>query len=350
MTDTDDLLERGWGHLEDGDVESARRIGEKLLATDDGPAEGLLLLAACAREEGAPDRALGHLQQATAADPDWATPHLWIAEILSNAPDGSDRLKDALRHATAAVENAEEEEEYLDAVALKASLEIDLGKLDMARETLGTVPPVETTEVPTPIGLEFAHLFLGVGDHNEARKRFEAITDDDPTSADAWYGLGLAAEAQGDEQGKRKAWLKTLALDGKNAEGEDEDDDEAADGALSEDEVESVAEAALAELPPKARVLLENIPIIIADLPSRDDVATGLDPRLVGLFLGTPYPEVSAVGGTPQLTQILLFRNNLQRVTTDPDELRDEIRTTLLHETGHFFGMSEEDLAAVGLD
>ena len=54
------------------------------------------------------------------------------------------------------------------------------------------------------------------------------------------------------------------------------------------------------------------------------------------------------LGGTPQLTQILLFRRNLERVAQDEEELRDEIRTTLLHETGHFFGMTEKDLDDVG--
>ena len=55
------------------------------------------------------------------------------------------------------------------------------------------------------------------------------------------------------------------------------------------------------------------------------------------------------LGATPQLTQILLFRRNLERVAQDEEELREEIRTTLLHETGHFFGMSEKDLDEVGL-
>ena len=54
------------------------------------------------------------------------------------------------------------------------------------------------------------------------------------------------------------------------------------------------------------------------------------------------------LGGTPQLTQILLFRRNLERVAQDEEELREEIRTTLLHETGHFFGMTEKDLDDVG--
>jgi predicted Zn-dependent protease with MMP-like domain len=120
--------------------------------------------------------------------------------------------------------------------------------------------------------------------------------------------------------------------------------------ALEDSEIAAVAEDALAELPERARRLLANVPILILDLPARQDVAEGLDPRLLGLFQGTPLPETSTLGGGANLTQIMLFKRNLERFAEDPGELREEIRTTLLHETGHFFGMSESDLAKVGLD
>ena len=81
-----------------------------------------------------------------------------------------------------------------------------------------------------------------------------------------------------------------------------------------------------------------------------EEVASGLDPRLLGMFAGTPYSDESMMGSQPQLTQILLFRKNLERAAQSADDLAEEIRITLLHETGHFFGMSEEDLADVGLD
>ena len=144
-----------------------------------------------------------------------------------------------------------------------------------------------------------------------------------------------------DENGKREAWTRVLKLDERQPLDQP---------LLSEAEMATVAEQALSELPERARKLIQNVPILIADLPAGDDVATGLDPRLVGLFSGTPHPDASHLGGVPQLTQILLFRKNLERVAEGVEELRDEIRTTLLHETGHFFGMSEEDLEAVGLE
>ncbi len=56
------------------------------------------------------------------------------------------------------------------------------------------------------------------------------------------------------------------------------------------------------------------------------------------------------MSGPPQVTRILLFRKNLERMAIDSEDLREQIRITLLHETGHFFGMSEQDLADVGLD
>jgi predicted Zn-dependent protease with MMP-like domain len=79
-------------------------------------------------------------------------------------------------------------------------------------------------------------------------------------------------------------------------------------------------------------------------------VATGLDPRALGVFNGTPHAEGGATGGVAALTEIVLFRANIERVAEDEDELRDEVATTLLHEAGHFFGLDEAALARLGLD
>ena len=52
----------------------------------------------------------------------------------------------------------------------------------------------------------------------------------------------------------------------------------------------------------------------------------------------------------PTVTNILLFRVNLQRACVDADHLAEEIRITVLHETAHYFGLDEADLEALGLD
>jgi predicted Zn-dependent protease with MMP-like domain len=113
--------------------------------------------------------------------------------------------------------------------------------------------------------------------------------------------------------------------------------------------VGAIADQALGELPERARQLLRDVPIVIADQPAESDVEAGVDPRSLGLFNGTPYPDASHLGGQPGLTQILIFRRNLERIVGSDEELREEIRLTLIHETGHFFGMSDDDLEGVGL-
>jgi predicted Zn-dependent protease with MMP-like domain len=71
---------------------------------------------------------------------------------------------------------------------------------------------------------------------------------------------------------------------------------------------------------------------------------------VLGLFTGVPLPEVSALGQAPHLEHVLLYRRNIERDAGSPEEAAEQIRITLLHETGHFFGMDEDDLADVGLD
>jgi predicted Zn-dependent protease with MMP-like domain len=335
LNDENSALEDGWCRLEEQEFEQAKAVAERKLGEDPEDAEAMLLLAASYRGLGEPARALEVLSEAAAIADDWAAPELWLAEILAQ---DLDRPGDALKHATCALDRAEEEDELIDAIVLKADLELQLGKIKAARETLAEVP-AEDVRLPIESALDLAYLFLDADAADEAERRFRAILDQD--QREAWYGLGLCAEARGDEKAKRDAWLHVLSLDAEAP---------LRDAHLTEQEMGEVAEQALKELPDKARKLIENVPILIVDLPARDEVEQGLDPRLLGLFAGTAYSDASLMGGPPQLTQILLFRKNLERMAVDPDDLREQIRITLLHETGHFFGMSEEDLAEVGLE
>lgn len=104
----------------------------------------------------------------------------------------------------------------------------------------------------------------------------------------------------------------------------------------------------LAELPPQIRERLQRVPILIDTLPSEALVADGLDPRLLGVFQGTPMPDDGS--SVPTITNIVLFRTNLERFASDEEDLAAEIRITVLHETAHYFGLDEDDLERLGLD
>jgi len=122
-----------------------------------------------------------------------------------------------------------------------------------------------------------------------------------------------------------------------------------ADELMEQDEVIAVVEEALSDLPERARAMLSNVPILVADLPAATTVADGMDPRALGMFSGPSTLESSMLDSQPELRQIVIFRRNLNRVSSDSESLREEIRVTLMHEIGHFFGMSEDELEAMGL-
>ncbi|HEY7374699.1 MAG TPA: metallopeptidase family protein [Polyangia bacterium] len=333
----DSIIRAAWDAFDAGKLETARRRAERL---GERSPEGLYLRAACCREEDDAPGAIHLLRQAIAADPEWASPELAFAELLAEGPD---TLAEARKHAARAVELAEEEEEFLSALALKAGLEAEAGDIDDARRTLAELPPPDVVLGDPDAALEIADLHLALGDAELARGRLRTLTSVVPDSAEVWHALGCAAADLEDDAEMRAAWKRTWALDA--APG-------AAGGArqrLTDEEVGAIAEQALGELPARARELLRDVPIVIADQPAESDVDAGVDPRSLGLFNGTPYPDASHLGGQPGLTQILIFRRNLERMAGSDDELREEIRTTLLHETGHFFGMSDDDLEGVGL-
>ncbi len=335
--DVEEILNAGWDALDEGDLAGARRQVARLGKDDP---DTLVLLAAIARDEDDPASAKQHLLAAIAADGEWAAPELALAELLAADPEA---LAEAHRHASRAAELADEEPEFLSALALKAGLEAERGDADAARKTLAELPPAETRLGDAGAALDIADLHLVLGDTALARDRLRTLTAAEPDFAEAWHALGGAAGELGDEAEMRAAWKRTWELDA--AAGADG----GVERALEESEVASVAEAALAELPARAQQLIAGVPIVIAERPAEVDVDAGIDPRALGLFSGTAYPDGSHLGGQPGLTQILLFRRNLEHVAADADELREEIRATLLHETGHFFGLDDGTLEDLGL-
>ena len=107
---------------------------------------------------------------------------------------------------------------------------------------------------------------------------------------------------------------------------------------------------AVQELPPRLQVVLENVAILVEDRPSRDDLdeADAASPEgLFGLYTGVPLPDRE--GGPPPLPDtITLFQRSIEMACTSRQQVIAEIRVTLLHEVGHYLGMSEEELERLG--
>lgn len=106
---------------------------------------------------------------------------------------------------------------------------------------------------------------------------------------------------------------------------------------------EEIVAQALEELPPPFRERLVNVAIIVEDLPPAGIGNRGL---LLGLFHGIPRTEKSVFYASPP-DHIFLYQRNIEAISGNEVEVRRQIRATLLHEVGHFFGLSEEELRGV---
>jgi predicted Zn-dependent protease with MMP-like domain len=107
-------------------------------------------------------------------------------------------------------------------------------------------------------------------------------------------------------------------------------------------------EATLASLPEPLRERAEKLPVIFERQPNVELQSEGIEPDTLGLFTGAEFVEENDV---PLPPQIILFLANIWDVAeTDEQLFRDEVRTTFLHELGHYLGLGEEDLTERGLE
>jgi predicted Zn-dependent protease with MMP-like domain len=100
--------------------------------------------------------------------------------------------------------------------------------------------------------------------------------------------------------------------------------------------------AALDTLPPHIGSALRNVVVVVED-ENRED------PDLFGLYQGVPLPERGDDTGLLPDT-ISIYRIPLEESFPDPEELRDEIRITVLHELAHYFGLDEDRIADLGYE
>jgi len=122
--------------------------------------------------------------------------------------------------------------------------------------------------------------------------------------------------------------------------------------APSLDDLESLAATAFAGLPGEFRRLTGEIEIRVADFPDRDALdGLGLESEfdLLGLFQGTGLAHGSATGFTGQMpNRIWLYRRPILDYWAEHEEALGTIVThVLIHEIGHHFGLSDDDMEAI---
>lgn len=121
-------------------------------------------------------------------------------------------------------------------------------------------------------------------------------------------------------------------------------------GHLTHDEFERVVEEALESLPKRFARLVKNVVIAVEEEPSDEDLEEmededddDGDSELLGIYRGVALTERD--DDVPLLPdEIAIFRGPINRVTTTREEAVEEVRETVIHELGHYFGLDDDEM------
>src|ERR1019366_4502372 len=120
-------------------------------------------------------------------------------------------------------------------------------------------------------------------------------------------------------------------------------------GAMKREEFTKLVEEVLDSLPKEFRSRIRNVAVLVEDLPPGQEPAEPGKPRSLrlGLFHGVPmtHKRVFQLGTGPDY--IVLYQKNIEAICRNEAAVREQVRLTVIHEFGHYFGMTEEQLRDV---
>ena len=115
-------------------------------------------------------------------------------------------------------------------------------------------------------------------------------------------------------------------------------------------EFERLVAEAVGLIPRRFRREMQNLALVVEDEPSAElleEMEIEPPDSLYGLYHGTPLPERTCGFGNNLPDRITIFQRPIEEDCDDHDEMRKVIGETLIHEVGHYFGMSEEQIEEI---
>ena len=103
-------------------------------------------------------------------------------------------------------------------------------------------------------------------------------------------------------------------------------------------------------IPKRFRREMKNLALVVEDEPGAElleEMEIEPPDSLFGLYQGTPLPERTWDFGNALPDRITLFQRPIEEDCKDEDEVRAVIGETLIHEVGHYFGLSEEEIEEI---
>lgn len=102
---------------------------------------------------------------------------------------------------------------------------------------------------------------------------------------------------------------------------------------------------ALDGLPPAFAARLKNVVVMVEDRPS-PEVARDLGGDILGLYHGLSEAEQSPIAPYELPEIIIIYQENIEAGCSTDAEIIEEVRKTVIHEVGHHFGLSDDEMEA----
>ena len=119
---------------------------------------------------------------------------------------------------------------------------------------------------------------------------------------------------------------------------------------LSREQFTRLVEEALTEIPNRFRDEMKNVAVVVEDEPSPqvlDDLEVEPGDSLYGLYQGVPLPERSWAHGNTLPDRISIYQRPIEEDCDDHEDIIVCIAETVIHEFGHYFGLSEEEIEEI---
>ena len=112
-----------------------------------------------------------------------------------------------------------------------------------------------------------------------------------------------------------------------------------------------LVEAAVAAIPPEFAAQMDNVEILVRSRPTveeRQEAGIGPRDRLLGLYVGHPLTARGSYYGNTLPDRIMIYQESIEAVCRSDDDVVEQVRTTVLHEVAHHFGIDDERLHELG--
>jgi predicted Zn-dependent protease with MMP-like domain len=119
---------------------------------------------------------------------------------------------------------------------------------------------------------------------------------------------------------------------------------------VTEEEFEELVTEAISTLPEKFRERMENIVVVIEDLPSREllmEMKIKSPYGLLGLYRGVPYTKRGIWYRNVMPDKIIIFKKPIEVRCRNKEEIKESVRKVVIHEIGHYFGLGEAALRKI---